>query len=36
MPSPDDLKLASSETLKVVEKYAAGQIEVVKGIAARV
>jgi hypothetical protein len=33
VPSPDDLRLACSETVKVVEKYAAGQLEVVKGIA---
>lgn len=32
-PLPDDLKLACTETLHVVEKYAAGQLEVVKGIA---
>lgn len=34
MPSPDDLKLACIETLQVVDKYAVGQIEVLKGIAA--
>lgn len=32
MPSPDDLKLACSETIQVVEKYATGQLEVIKGI----
>ena len=32
MPSPDDLKLACAETLLVVEKYAAGQLEVIKGV----
>lgn len=30
IPSPDDLKLACREVLFVVEKYAAGQIELVK------
>ncbi|KGJ03138.1 hypothetical protein IT41_15005 [Paracoccus halophilus] len=35
MPSPDDLKLACAETVQVVERYAAGQIEVIKGIAAQ-
>lgn len=33
MPSPDDLKLACAETVQVVKKYAAGQLEVIKGIA---
>ncbi|ARE81518.1 AAA domain protein [Roseovarius mucosus] len=32
-PLPDDLKLACTETLKVVKKYAEGQLEVIKGIA---
>ena len=35
MPSPDDLKLACAETVQVVKKYAAGQLEVIKGIAAQ-
>lgn len=30
-PPPDDLRLACNETLKVVEKYAAGQLEILKG-----
>ena len=29
-PAPDDLKLACDETLAVVEKYAAGQLEIVR------
>lgn len=35
MPSPDDLKLACEETLSVVEKYAAGQLEEIKRVVAR-
>jgi hypothetical protein len=35
MPSPDDLKLACEETVRVVKKYAAGQLEVIKGIGAQ-
>ena len=31
IPPPDDLKLACCETLKVVEKYAAGHLEILKG-----
>jgi wobble nucleotide-excising tRNase len=30
VPSPDDLKLACSETIEMVEKFAAGQIELLK------
>ena len=30
IPSPDDLKLACSETLEIVGKFAAGQIELLK------
>ena len=29
MPSPDDLKLACSETVQVVKRYAAGQLEMI-------
>ncbi len=32
MPSPEDLKLACAETLLVVEKYAPGQLEVIKSV----
>ncbi|QYZ68719.1 AAA family ATPase [Neotabrizicola shimadae] len=34
-PLPDDLKQACTETLLVIEKYAAGQLEVIKGKAAK-
>jgi len=34
MPLPDDLKMACEETMQVVKKYAAGQLEVIKGILA--
>ena len=30
VPSPDDLKLACAETLEIVERFAAGQIELLK------
>lgn len=35
MPTPDDLRLACKETMQVVEKYAAGQLEVIKSITAQ-
>ncbi|MCG8440343.1 MAG: AAA family ATPase, partial [Caulobacterales bacterium] len=31
-PPPDDLKMACEETITVVERYAAGQLEIIKGM----
>ncbi|MFA5593230.1 MAG: AAA family ATPase [Micavibrio sp.] len=35
MPSPDDLKLACKETITVVERFAGGQIEIIKSATSR-